>query len=96
VKWSVVLRSRAERDIEEAYRWYELQQTGLGNQFLDEIGIALRILKEDADRFPLYVRGFRRKILTRFPYNLFFVIERIEVTVARVLHAKQDHSRRLR
>jgi plasmid stabilization system protein ParE len=42
------------------------------------------------------VRGFRRKILTRFPYNLFFVIERIEVTVARVLHAKQDHSRRLR
>ena len=95
MKWAVVIGPRAERDIENARQWYEKQQIGLGDRFLDEIGHAVLALKKDANCFPLYYRRFRRVLLPRFPYKIFFVIEGDRALVFRILHAKQDHPRRL-
>lgn len=33
----VYFRTEAERDLDEAAEWYEKQQPGLGQQFLDEM-----------------------------------------------------------
>ena len=33
----VVVRAAAASDIEEAYRWYERQRRGLGDEFLEAI-----------------------------------------------------------
>ncbi|WP_258868133.1 hypothetical protein [Alkalilimnicola ehrlichii] len=37
MSFDVRLRREAERDVEEAARWYERQREGLGQQFLDEV-----------------------------------------------------------
>jgi plasmid stabilization system protein ParE len=95
VKWAVTIGPRAERDIEEARYWYEKQQMGLGDRFLQEIGQAVLILKNDADRFPLYHRRFRRVLLPRFPYKIFFVLDGNRALVFRVLHARREHQRHL-
>ena len=71
MKRPVFIRPRAEQDIEEARNWYYEQQPGLEISFLDEVSRAIRTLEMDADRFPIYYRGFRRILLPRFPYKLF-------------------------
>ena len=95
MKWSVIVGPRAERDVEKARQWYEKQQIGLGDRFLQEISQVVLTLKNDADRFPLYHRRFRRVLLPRFPYKIFFVLDGERALVFRVLHAKREHHRHL-
>ena len=91
MSWSVIIRPKAEADIEKAGLWYESQRQGLGDQLLDEIRGAVRYLEEHPERRPFYYRGFRRLLTPRFHYKLFYRIENNRVIVFRVLHAKQDH-----
>jgi hypothetical protein len=72
VKRTVHVRPRGEKDIAQACHWYEKSQAGLSVRLIAEIRRAIQILEQDADRFPLYYRNFRRILLTRFPYKIFF------------------------
>lgn len=91
MKRSVFIRLRAEHDIEEARNWYNQRQPDLGSSFLDEVSRAIQALETDADRFPIYYRSFRRILLPRFPYKLFYLLDSERVVVFRVLHAKREH-----
>jgi hypothetical protein len=41
----VVLRPAAAADVEAAYRWYEQQRAGLGDEFLDAVRATLRAIE---------------------------------------------------
>jgi plasmid stabilization system protein ParE len=96
VSWQVIIRPRAEEDLQEAWSWYQSQRPGLGDEFLIEIGVVVRLLESDPERRPFYYRDFRRIITRRFPYKLFYRIEGERVIVFRILHAKQEHQRHVR
>lgn len=57
--------------------------------------LAIRSLEDGPARRPCYYREFRRLLTRRFPYKVFYLVERNRVVVFRILHAKQDHPRRL-
>ena len=96
MSWRVSIRAAAEADLREAEEWYERQRPGLGGEFLISAADALTRLEESPERFPLYYRGFRRVLMERFPYKVFFRIEGDAVIVFRILHAARDHVRQLR
>jgi toxin ParE1/3/4 len=91
----VIVRPGAEADLAEARAWYEQQRAGLGSEFLGEVARAMQALGEHPERHPLYYRGFRRILLRRFPYKLFYRLEAERVVVFRVLHVKRDHPKLL-
>ncbi len=91
--WTVFLRKSAEDDIEYARAHYEAAQPGLGERFLDDIAEAMRGLQSNPEWPRLYYRDFRRVLLHRFPYKIFYLIESSRVIVFRVLHGRQDHPR---
>lgn len=91
MKWLVLVRPEAERDLVTARDWYEERRPGLGAEFLDEIARALRELAQDPEQSRLYYRNFRRVLLRRFPYKVFYHVIGRRIVVFRVLHAKQDH-----
>jgi plasmid stabilization system protein ParE len=95
VSWRVIIRPNAEADLREAQLWYNSQRLGLGDEFLNEIGRAVHFLGEQPERRPIYYNGFRCLLTHRFPYKLFYRIERDRVIVFRILHAKRDHARHL-
>ena len=47
------------------------------------------------ERFPIYYNGFRRALMDRFPYKVFFRIDGDDVIVFRILHASRDHTSKL-
>ena len=64
-----------EKDINEAYSWYESQKDGLGEQFF----IAIRKKLESIGRFPeLYgTKGngkYREAIVAVFPFAIVYII----------------------
>ncbi len=94
--WRLIIRPRAEADLQEARSWYESRRQGLGDEVLVEIENVIQSLEENPEKRPYYYRDFRRLFIRRFPYKIFYRIEGDRVIVFRVLHAKQDHRRRLK
>ena len=95
MKWLLLIRPEAEQDLALAHDWYEKKSAGLGEDFLDAISAALREVVHSPERPRLYYRSFRRVLLRRFPYKIFYQVVAQRVVVFRVLHAKQDHPRGL-
>ena len=93
MKWIVLVRPQAERDLEAARDWYDQRRPGLGDEFLDAVAAGMRVLVEDPLRERLFYRDFRRVLLGRFPYKIFYQVIGDRIVVFRVLHAKQDHAR---
>ena len=81
--------------MQKARLWYEIQRPGLGDEMVDEMRRAIRSLLEHPELRPFYYRDFRRLLLRRFPYKLFYLTEGDRVIVFRILHVKQDHRHRL-
>jgi plasmid stabilization system protein ParE len=79
----------AEEELAEAAAWYEAKRTGLG---VELIAVVDRAFEEIADA-PLALwcddRPYRGKIVTRFPYKIFFRVEGETVLVMAVAHASR-------
>jgi plasmid stabilization system protein ParE len=93
MSWLLLVRPRAEQDLVEARDWYEERVPGLGDDFLHEVSKVMELLVADPERPPFYYRGFRRVLLRRFPYKVFYRVEDGRVVVFRVLHGRRDHPR---
>jgi plasmid stabilization system protein ParE len=87
---SLVLRRRAEEDLTAAALWYEEQLPGLGREFLDEADRAILQIAHFPDSFPARHRHFRRALLRRFPYGIFYAVEPDLIVVLTVIHLAQD------
>ena len=90
MKRSLVLRSRAEEDLTAAALWYEAQLPGLGREFLDEADQVIRQITHFPDSFPARHHHFRRALLRRFPYGIFYAVEPDMIVVLTVIHLAQD------
>jgi plasmid stabilization system protein ParE len=92
----LLIRPEAEQDLSNARDWYEARRAGLGLEFLIEVAFTLKEIESNPTRDRLYYREFRRTLLTRFPYKVFFQVFPERIVIFRVLHAKQEHSSTLR
>ena len=87
--FEVRVRPEAEQDMSEAASWYELQQRGLGHEFLDEALAVYMRLGETPLACELIYRSARRALLRRFPFAVFYTFEDNVVLVVGVLHGSR-------
>jgi toxin ParE1/3/4 len=80
----------AERDLLEAYVWYERSRPGLGSVFLDAVTTALaQVAQFPKSGFPM--EGDTRQVLTeRFPYGLLYEDDEREIFVLACFHLHRD------
>ena len=90
---SPIFRPAAAADVEDAYRWYETQQIGLGDGFLDGVRAALEAIEAAPESYAVVHRDTRRALLRRFPYGLYYRIIANQVIVVACFHAKRDPRR---
>ena len=84
-----------EQDALEAAIWYEEREPGLGNEFLNEIDLAVRALSESALLHRVRFADVRRVPVHRFKfYGVYYVIRQEEVWVLAIFHGRR-HPRRL-
>lgn len=82
-------------DLDIGRQFYEKQQIGLGNYFLDS-------LFSDIDALLLHAGiqqkffGYFRMLSARFPFAIYYLIEGDEIQVWRVLDCRQNPDRTIR
>jgi len=90
VNRSVLLLPEAEREVEEAFGWYERQRRGLGFEFLlafDAVVEGLRRLPEGHEVVALRTR---KALVRRFPYLVLYVLEGEHILITAVFHGHRD------
>jgi plasmid stabilization system protein ParE len=87
----VTILEAAEKDLEEAYHFYERHSPGLGVYFLDS-------LYSDIDSLSYFggvhsvVLGYHRLLCKRFPFAVYYKIDEDEVLVMAILDCRRNPS----
>ena len=81
---------RAAADAESAFQRYEKERSGLGREFLTEVGRTIHAVAESPQGYPVVHRHTRRALLSRFPYSVFYCVLVDWIVVVAIFHAKRN------
>ena len=84
--YSVVLKRRAELDLDRAYKWYENTREDLGVEFLLEFDACVNQLLQHPLAASVVYRDARRKTMKRFPYKIVYRVKRSTLRILTVVH----------
>jgi len=80
----------ADLDIEAAFDWYEVEEPGLGSEFLGELRVTYQRILDHPLSYQELRSGIRRALTRRFPYAIFFSIEPETIVIVAVLSTARD------
>lgn len=79
-----------EDDLIVGYRWYETKSIGLGEEFLRMFYAYAGEISHNPLLYPKVYGEFRRKLIGRFPYAIYFRIEDNQIIVFGLFHCARD------
>ncbi|XZN96510.1 MAG: type II toxin-antitoxin system RelE/ParE family toxin [Microcoleus sp.] len=90
MNYALVFRPEVREELDEAYNWYESQQVGLGDDFLDSVDETLNRICQIPESYPVVYRDVRRSVVRRFPYAVYYRIVSSRVIVTAIFHSRRD------
>jgi hypothetical protein len=90
MRYSLSFLPEVEKDVLAAYLWYEEKSFGLGEEFLRIFYARTNALSYNALLYQKVYGEFRRCLLGRFPYAVYFRTEENRVVVFGLFHCARD------
>lgn len=85
----IVFKPEAERDLIEAADWYEQKRTGLGADFVHEIGSTIDRIADMPEAYRKVRGELRRALVRRFPYAIYVLVSAGFLTVYGIIHQRR-------
>ncbi|HOC68304.1 MAG TPA: type II toxin-antitoxin system RelE/ParE family toxin [Candidatus Hydrogenedentes bacterium] len=87
--------SRAEEEFDEAVRYYEEHEVGLGLEFAGEIYAAIKRIAEYPNAWTPMSENTRCCLVSRFPYRIIYQIKNngLRILAVACLHRQPDYWR---
>jgi toxin ParE1/3/4 len=79
-----------EEDVISGYSWYEDKARGLGEEFLRIFYASANNLSRNPLLYQKVYGDFRRLLLRRFPYAIYFLIKENEIIVFGLFHCARN------
>lgn len=79
----------ADRELNEAAQYYDLENPGLGSSFLNEIDRCLQSIEDQPEAGVILRGSVRRRLLRRFPYALLYKIKPGTIRILAVMNLKR-------
>lgn len=79
-----------EEDVVAGHAWYEGKSRGLGEDFLRMFYAYASEIPRAPLLYPIIYSKFRRRLLRRFPYAIYFMIENGQIIVFGLFHCARD------
>ncbi|MCX7084964.1 MAG: type II toxin-antitoxin system RelE/ParE family toxin [Methylococcales bacterium] len=76
----------AEKELDDAFEWYEVQQKQLGKQFINELEAAIKRIIAYPEYNTLIDSEIRRCLIKRFPYGIFYKVNSEQIVIIAVAH----------
>lgn len=81
---------KVEDDVIGGYVWYEAKSMGLGEEFLRMFYTCAGEIPRNPLLYPKVYGEFRRCLLRRFPYAIYFMIKDNQIIVFGTFHCARD------
>ena len=86
----VTFHRAASAELIEASRWYESKRIGLALEFIAEIDRCVSLASKHPLQFAVIREDIRRVLAHRFPYSIYFRVEKHRIVVLAVFHASRN------
>jgi plasmid stabilization system protein ParE len=86
----LAIAPEAAQDIDEAYGWYEGRRVGLGEEFLSCVDACIQTICRLPEMHAKVHKEYRRALVRRFPYAVFYEHVAGTITVYCVFHASRS------
>jgi plasmid stabilization system protein ParE len=87
---NLIIIPEAERDVSQGYGWYENQEIGLGEEFLRCVDACIQSVRRNPAMYQIAHINYRRAVIRRFPYVVFYEYSDKEVVLYAVFHCSQN------
>lgn len=91
--YTLLVGSIASLQLQEAADWCEEKRRGLGSKFMLDFRQATSLLKKHPRLKREIYRNFRRALMRKFPYAIFYSIDEEKRKVTAVFHTGSDTER---
>jgi hypothetical protein len=88
--YNLLFLPEVEEDAIAGYVWYEGKSPGLGEEFLRIFYACAGELPRNPLLNPKVYKEFRRRLLRRFPYAVYFMVEDDQIVVSGLFHCARD------
>ena len=90
MNYRLIIRPEAELDIQDAFEWYEAQNSGLGSEFVRAVDTCLSSIGHNPLAYPVIYKQARRALIRRFPYGILYVFDQDLITLIACFHSKRN------
>ena len=94
MNYEIDIKETANNDVVKAVKYYESQQEGLGERFLNRWQHTLEQLKKDPNIYQKKHKNFRQVLIKPFPYHIIYDIEQTTIFVYKVPYAGKHPRKR--
>jgi len=98
MSYSIILSSRAQKEIAMSWEWYEERMPGLGDKFFDEVISRINNIEKDPDRYPTRYKSYKEVSVDTFPFLVIYRINarKKSVRILSVFHTAQNPKKKYR
>jgi plasmid stabilization system protein ParE len=91
-----ILSTRAQKEITQAWEWYEERQQTLGDRFIKEVINKLRLIEQNPERYPTRYKSYKETSVNVFPFVIIYRINRKKrsVRIVSVFHTSLNPSKK--
>jgi toxin ParE1/3/4 len=89
----IILVLEAQEDLNDAFRWYEERELGLGNAFVICLESAFRQIALNPRQYPIRFENFRRILTHGFPFAVYFDYDDKCVYIYYIFHCSRNPER---
>jgi plasmid stabilization system protein ParE len=87
----ITISSRAKKDIEISYDWYEKAVKGLGIRFVLTIQEELNVISLSPGAFIQHTNGYRQKPINNFQFIIIYKITgKAAIRIVRIFHTSRN------
>ena len=80
----------AQQDLVEGYSFYEMQEIGVGNYFLESIFSDVESLRLFAGIHSIHFEKYHRLLSKRFPFAIYYRVVDEEIQIYAILDCRRD------
>jgi plasmid stabilization system protein ParE len=89
--YQAIILPLAKKDIQEAAKWYNSKQKGLGKRFTSEIRQNINLLKQNPHSCAARYNDIRTSVLSIFPFIAYYIVDEQQklIVISAVLHTSR-------
>lgn len=88
MKYFLLPLSGVDDDIADATEWYELQQKGLGEKFIEDWETTVEYIISNPNAYQRKLKQYRHAYFKKFPYLIVYELERTNIIIYGVVNTK--------